>query len=328
MGYWGYTPYVSVAQKKAKAARKLQQLKMKNPHIRPVIVQGYTLAKTWWGKSWNLNLERYADYAYRIERGRSYVRHGCVLDLRIEVGLVEALVQGTASQPYSVCVEIQKISKDRWKAITRDCQGKLESLQELLEGKFPRALGEIFTAKGKGLFPSPREINFSCSCPDWASMCKHVAATLYGIGARLDENPSLFFELRGAEIDELVSRVVTNKARQLLTKAKKKSERVMDDSNLSEVFGIDLEEGIDQKDPNAAGTVTKTAAKRQAQRKPKKSPAICTVEKIIRRSRKGIDIASLKQKTGFDERKIYNTLQRLKKQGKIKNVSRGVYLRA
>ncbi len=258
-----------------------------------------------------MNLERYADYAYRIERGRSYVRHGCVLDLRIEVGLVEALVQGTVSQPYSVSVEIQRISKDRWKAITRDCQGKLESLQELLEGKFPRALGEIFMAKGKGLFPSPREINFSCSCPDRASMCKHVAATLYGIGARLDENPSLFFELRGADIDELVSHVVTNKARQLLTKAKKKSGRVMDDSNLSEVFGIDLEEGIDQKDPTAAT-----------------SSAICTVEKIIRRSRKGIGIASLKQKTGFDERKIYNTLQRLKKQGKIKNVSRGVYLRA
>ena len=328
MGYWGYAPYVSVAEKKAKAARKLQQLKKKNPHIRPVTVQGYKLAKTWWGKSWNLNLERYADYAYRIERGRSYVRHGCVLDLRIEVGLVEALVQGTASKPYSVSVEIQKISKDRWKAITRDCQGKLESLQELLEGKFPRALGEIFTAKGKGLFPSPQEIKFSCSCPDWASMCKHVAATLYGIGARLDENPSLFFELRGAAIDELVSHVVTNKARQLLTKAKKKSGRVMDDSNLSVVFGIDLEEGIDQKDPTAAGTVKKRAAKRQAQGPPKKTSAIYTVEKIIRRSRKGIDIASLKQKAGFDERKIYNTLQRLKKQGKIKNVSRGVYLRA
>jgi len=328
MGYWGYAPYVSVAEKKAKAARKLQQLKKKNPHMRPVLVQGYKLAKTWWGKSWNLNLERYADYAYRIERGRSYVRHGCVMDLRIEAGLVEALVQGTASKPYSVSVEIQKISKDRWKAITRDCQGKLESLQELLEGKFPRALGEIFTAKGKGLFPSPREINFSCSCPDWASMCKHVAATLYGIGARLDENPSLFFELRGAEIDELVSHVVTTKARKLLTKAKKKSGRVMDDSNLSEVFGIDLEEGIDQKDPTAVGTVKNRAAKRQAQRPSKKTSAIYTVEKIIRRSRKGIDIASLKQKTGFDERKIYNTLQRLKKQGKIKNVSRGVYLRA
>ncbi len=129
-------------------------------------------------------------------------------------------------------------------------------------------------------------------------------------------------------IDELVSHVVTTKARKLLTKAKKKSGRVMDDSNLSEVFGIDLEEGIDQKDPTAAGTVKNRAAKRQAQRPSKKTSAIYTVEKIIRRSRKGIDIASLKQKTGFDERKIYNTLQRLKKQGKIKNVSRGVYLRA
>ncbi len=328
MSYRGYSPYVTVAEKKAKAARKLKQLKKKNSHVRPIFIKGYTIARTWWGKSWNLNLERYADYAYRIERGRSYVRHGCVLDLQVNPGLVKSLVQGTASQPYSVSVEIKKISRARWNAITHACKGKLGSLQELLIGKFPRALSEIFTAKGEGLFPTPSEIKFSCSCPDRASMCKHVAATLYGVGARLDEAPRMFFKLRGVEISDLVSDVVMDKARELLTKAEKKSSRVMDDSDMSDVFGIDLEDGISPKDGISAVPLEKTASKRAVQSLPKKTSAITVIEKIVRRSRKGINIASLKLKTGFDERKIYNTVQRLKDKGKIKNVSRGVYLGA
>ena len=120
-------------------------------------------------------------------------------------------------------------------------QGKLDSLQELLAGKFPKGLGEIFTTQGKGLFPSPEEIDFSCSCPDWASMCKHVAATLYGIGARLDQDPELFFKLRQVKMKDLVTEAVEGKTRELLKKARKKSARVIDDSDLADVFGIDME---------------------------------------------------------------------------------------
>ena len=102
-------------------------------------------------------------------------------------------------------------------------------------------MDEIFTTQGKGLFPSPREIGFDCSCPDWATMCKHVAATLYGIGARLDQDPELFFKLRQVKMKDLVSEAVEGKTRELLKKARKKSARVIADSDLADVFGIDME---------------------------------------------------------------------------------------
>ena len=190
---YGFPRYVSVGEKKAKAAKKLAQLKKKNKDINPIILKGSKLTNTWWGKAWNKNLEAYADYSNRIGRGRSYVRHGAVLDLKIQAGKVTALVQGTESRPYSVEIDIKSIPKTKWNEIKKTCQGKLASVAKLLDGKFPKELQEIFTEKGSGLFPKPSEINFDCSCPDWASMCKHIAAALYGIGSRLDENPSLFF---------------------------------------------------------------------------------------------------------------------------------------
>ena len=189
MSCWNrYPDYVSVAEKKDKAAKQLKQLQKKIPGIKPVVLAGNALARTWWGKSWNQN-QRYADYSNRIGRGRAYVRHGAVLDLSIAAGKVTALVQGSSSKPYEVKISIKAISKPQWAAIKKQCDGRLKSLQDLLAGKFPKELSEIFLTEGKGLFPSPKEISFDCSCPDWASMCKHVAAALYGIGARLDEDP-------------------------------------------------------------------------------------------------------------------------------------------
>jgi len=330
MGYWGYYPrYVSVAEKRAKAEKKIKQIRKKNPGIRPVIIEGRAIATTWWGKSWNVNLERYADYENRIGRGRSYVRHGTVLDLRIGPGQVTSLVQGTASKPYSVTVTIKELPANIWKGITVACEGKLDSLQGLLTGKFPKALNEIFTAQGKGLFPSPEEISFSCSCPDWAYMCKHVAATLYGIGARLDEEPGLFFKLRKVEMNDLISRAVEDKTRKLLKVARRKSSRVMDDSSLSDVFGIDLEDTV----PVKVKTL-KAKSKIQARKTPAEKPAkviradmppIEVIAEIIQKSKKGVGIATLRRKSGFDEKKIYSLVQRLKKQGRIKTVSWGVY---
>jgi len=329
MGDWGYPRYVSVGEKKAKAAKKIKQLRKKNPDIRPVIIEGRAIATTWWGKSWNVNLERYADYKNRIGRGRSYVRHGTVLDLRIEQGQVTSLVQGTASKPYSVTVDIKELPANIWKKITVACEGKLDSLQELLAGKFPKALNEIFTAQGKGLFPSPKEISFSCNCPDWAYMCKHVAATLYGIGARLDEEPGLFFKLRKVEMNDLISRAVEDKTQKLLKKARRKSSRVIDDSSLSDVFGIDLEDTVPVK-VKARKAKSKIRAKKTAAEKPAKVTRdditpIEVVAGIIKKSKKGVGIATLRRKSGFDEKKIYSLVRRLKKQGRIKNVSWGVY---
>jgi len=352
MGYWGYyPPYITVAKKKAKAAKKLKQLKKKNPDIKPILLEGSRIAKTWWGKSWNLNLERYADYSNRIGRGRSYVRHGAVLDLQINSGKVESLVQGTRSKPYSVIIKIKAVNKNIWKHIKAACEGKLDSLQELLAGKFPKALGEIFTIQGKGLFPSPKEIEFSCSCPDWAYMCKHVAATLYGIGARLDEEPGLFFKLRKVKMKDLVTQAVEDKTRKLLKKAKKKTARVIAESDLEDIFGIEIEDPAApykkkvksvKKPPRAKKPLSRTpekaktksaigkAKKKTASKKalPKRKPKspFDTVVGIVRRSRKGVTVASIKEKTGFDDKQIRTYIYKAKRQGKIKNKSRGVYV--
>ena len=134
-----------------------------------------------------------------------------------------------------------KKKKTKWNKIKKACQGKLASVAKLLDGKFPKELQEIFTEKGSGLLPKPSEINFDCSCPDWASMCKHVAAALYGIGSRLDDDPSLFFTLRKVKMNDLVSEVAKDKSKSMLSKAKTKTSRVIDDSDVSKMFGIDYE---------------------------------------------------------------------------------------
>ena len=353
MSYWNYyPPYVSVAEKKAKAAKKLKQLKKKNHNIKPVVIEGSAIAKTWWGKSWNRNLERYADYSNRIGRGRSYVRHGAVLDLQIDSGKVEALVQGTTSKPYSVNIRIKAIDNNIWQEIKASCGGRLDSLQGLLEGKFPKALGEIFMAQGNGLFPSPEEIELSCSCPDRAYMCKHVAATLYGIGARLDEDPGLFFKLRKVKMKDLVTGAVEDKTRKLLEKAKKKTKRVIAESDLADVFGIDMEvpagpikksaevttKSIKRKKPpghtskktkdiSATGTSEKkTTAKKVAPSGNKAKTLFDTVIGIVKRSKKGVTVSRIKEKTGFDNNQIRSCIYRAKKLGMIKNKARGVYL--
>src|SRR6056297_1062834 len=206
MSYFGYRKYVPVTEKKAKATKSFEKLKKKNPDINPIIIKGRKLAKTWWGKAWNKNLESYSDYSNRLPRGRSYARHRAILDLKITSEKITAMVHGSMSNPYEVNIIIKPLAKETWKTISKACQGKIDSLEDLLEGKFPEELADIFTAQGNGLFPAPQEISFDCSCPDYADMCKHVAAVLYGTGSRLDKDPTLFFTLRNVNIDELVAK--------------------------------------------------------------------------------------------------------------------------
>ena len=352
MGYWGYPRYVPVGEKKAKAEKKLKKLIKDNPDIKPVFVEGRALARTWWGKSWNLNLERYADYSNRIGRGRSYVRNGAVLDLQIGSGKVDSLVQGTISTPYNVTIRIKAITKPIWDKMKAASAGKLDSLQELLAGKFPQVLGEIFMAKGEGLFPSPQEIEFHCSCPDWAYMCKHVAATLYGIGVRLDKDPGLFFKLRQVEMGNLISQAVEDRTHKLLRVAEKKTGRVIDDSNLGDIFGIDMEAEAKWEAGAGAGAISVTKEiKRKGAHKPAKKPpspvgrrAGATVAtppvskrgftgeteagqilKIVKRAKKGVNVSTLKRKTGIDEKKIRSILYSAFKREAIERVGRGVY---
>ena len=354
-----YPPYVPVAERRAKAERKIRQLRKKNPKIKPVIIEGRTLATTWWGQSWNKNLERYADYSNRISRGRSYVRNRAVVDLQIKAGTISASVQGSDTQPYKVTIKVDKLSAQNWDAIRRACTGAFDSLRELLAGQFPSSLKELFFQKGAGLFPTPKEIHFDCSCPDWASMCKHIAATLYGVGARLDADPSLFFTLRRINVDDLITETVTDTAQTLLDRAELQSGNILEDVDLGDVFGIELDD-IDAPLPDLPAVTPKPAAakkktakanvktnttSRSATRAVKRQPArarvvsaatvpspaagtmLDTLVKAVGRARKGKSVDQLQDKLGWSRTQVRNTITRASAKGLIETVQPGTYRR-
>src|SRR5215208_688935 len=203
MGWWSFRPYVSVAKRQAKAKREVEKLRKKGQTITPVKIEGKAIATTFWGKAWCDNLESYSDFENRLPRGRTYVRNGSVCDLQIDPGKVSARVCG--SELYRVTIKIKPLADAVWRDVKRQCAGQIGSLVELLQGKLSKAVMEVVTRRDGGLFPEPKEIELSCSCPDWADMCKHVAATLYGVGARLDEQPELLFRLRQVDHLELIA---------------------------------------------------------------------------------------------------------------------------
>jgi uncharacterized Zn finger protein len=242
MADWGYYKYVPVSTKKARSAKSLERLRKKNPNLAPIQINGRKLARTWWGIAWNTNLERYADYINRIDRGRSYVRNGAVLDLQIKPGKITGLVQGSVSRPYEIEILIQPLKPEAWSTVSQACVGSIQSLNDLVEGKFPKSLSDLFTAKGVGLFPTPREIKFDCSCPDYADLCKHVAAVLYGVGSRLDEDPTLFFDLRQVNINDLISHTLNQTTDLMLEKSRLRSSRTLAvHDNLAGLFGVDFQ---------------------------------------------------------------------------------------
>jgi uncharacterized Zn finger protein len=236
MSHWGFRPYVPVAQRRAQAAKEIEKLRKKGSVVRPIAIEGRKIAKNFWGKAWCDNLERYSDFENRLPRGRTYVCNGSVIDLGISHGKVEALVSG--SEIYKVKIDIAVAAPSRWKAICTDCAGSVGSLVELLQGKLSKNVMVRVCREADGLFPAPREIEMSCSCPDWAGMCKHVAAALYGVGARLDSDPDLLFVLRGVDRAELVATVGADLP---LTQTAATSERVLADDDVAALFGLEMD---------------------------------------------------------------------------------------
>jgi uncharacterized Zn finger protein len=234
---YGWRRYIPVAERRLQAARKIARLKKAGRKISPVEPAGRKIAATFWGDAWCKNLEAYSDYSNRLPRGRAYLRNGSVIDLQIEAGRVRALVSG--SEIYQVDIEIKRLAKRRWTEIKVRCAGQIDSLVELLQGSISKGVMAIVTRKGAGLFPSPREISLRCSCPDWATMCKHVAATLYGVGARLDHRPELLFTLRGVDPTEMVAAAIARPP----TASRSRRSRVLESHELSSVFGVDIDLG-------------------------------------------------------------------------------------
>jgi uncharacterized Zn finger protein len=234
MSWYEFRPYVPVAERRRQAQKKLKKLKKKGQSPSPVTIEGRTIAKSFWGKSWCDNLERYSDFANRLPRGRTYVRNGSVVDLQIAKGEVLAFVAG--SDLYKIRIGITPVKPSHWKSICRDCAGSIDSLVELLQGRLAKGVMDRVCREGDGLFPSPDEIELSCSCPDWADMCKHVAATLYGIGARLDQKPELLFVLRGVDESELFAGSGDDVS---LAKAPSAA-NVLNDSDVAALFGLEM----------------------------------------------------------------------------------------
>ncbi len=245
-GYFGFRPYVSVGQRRLNAQREMAKLAKKGLVVRPVQIEGRTIARTFWGKAWCDNLESYMDYASRLPRGRTYVRNGSVVHLEVRPGEIEARVSG--SELYRVRIQITPAARPKWKALCSECAGGIGSLVELLQGRFSDHVMGILTRKETGLFPAPREIKLECSCPDWASMCKHVAAVLYGVGARLDERPELLFVLRSVKHEELVTQATSVTA----LAGKAADEPALAESELADVFGIELDQAPANSAPVAA----------------------------------------------------------------------------
>lgn len=234
-GEGGWPVYVSAAERRLRAAREAQKLGKKGRPVEPVVIEGKGIASTFWGKAWCDNMESYHDYASRLPRGRSYARNGSVLDLQIVPGKVKALVSG--SSLYKVAIDITQLPTKKWGAIRADCAGGIDSLVALLQGKLSKAVMERLCRQDAGLFPKPSEIRFSCTCPDVASMCKHVAAALYGVGARLDHKPELLFRLRAVDEGELVAGIDVVLP---ISKGNTGSGKILEGGDLSALFGLEM----------------------------------------------------------------------------------------
>ncbi len=273
MSDWGWKPYVPVAARRKKAEAAASRAKKAGKTLSPVAPTRGAIARTVWGKAWCANLEHYSDYANRLPRGRTYVRNGSVIDLVIAPGEVSAQVMG--SRLYRVDVRVADVAAKPWKAICADCAGSIDSMVELLQGVFSTAVMQRLCRPGDGLFPTPKDIEFDCSCPDWASMCKHVAAVLYGIGARLDQRPELLFALRGVDGQNLLAQASAAVSRPGATRPARssKASRVLDEAALGDVFGIEMGPAeaaggaappVPDAASRAAGHGSKTVAKKPA----------------------------------------------------------------
>lgn len=244
-----WKPYVSVAKRRADAKKRAEKMTEKGTPLEPIEISGRKIAATFWGKAWCDNLESYSDYANRLPRGRTYVRNGSVIDLKIAAGQIKALVSG--SDVYNVTVDIAPVALKDWKTILSDCSRSVDSLMDLLQGRFSKGVMERLTRQREGLFPQPREIKVRCSCPDYATMCKHVAAVLYGVGARLDIDPQLLFLLRKVDHQELIREAVDGANLDAALEGDQSS--TLAGADLGAMFGIELAASDTTAEPAASG---------------------------------------------------------------------------
>ncbi len=250
MSYWkSYRSYVPVYKRKAKAYQKMATRLGEGVTAQPVkAFRGNKVAKTFWGMAWCKNLESYSDYQNRLPRGRTYVRNGSILHLDIGPGKVNSFVAG--SDLYEVKIVIEPFADQAWQTFKQRCAGRIDTILALLRGHLADSVIQEITHTKTGLFPTPSDIRLNCSCPDWANMCKHVAATLYGVGVRLDTAPELFFKLRCLDHEELLESATAES----LDDGLPEGDDVIPESDLSDLFDIEFAD-IPAEAPPRAGKI-------------------------------------------------------------------------
>lgn len=285
MPFWA--PYVPVARRRANARRQMEKLRKKGRSIEPVEIEGRTIARSFWGKGWCDHLESFSDFENRLPRGRTYVRNGSVCHLAIQPGHIEAIVSG--SSLYEVSINIKKLKPAIWKAVREKCSGRIGSMLELLQGRLSDHVMAVVTDRTQGLFPQPREIELRCNCPDWATMCKHVAAVLYGVGSRLDTQPELLFLLRDVDAQELI-------AAEMSMPTATETGDVLATDQLGDIFGIELDAAGEQPPaPQATRTRRVRAAKRAASNKTEKKPPSTRPQSIPGNGRSGVSVKAIRK---------------------------------
>ncbi len=301
MGYYGYgwRPYVSVAKRRLKAKREMVKLRKKGVSVFPVEIEGRKIARTLWGEAWCKHLESFSDYVNRLPRGRIHVRNGSVCHLDIAKGKVKAIVSG--SDLYKVAVKITPLVSQQWREVKKRCAGQIGSLLELLQGKLSAGVMEVVTDRNNGLFPLPKEISLDCDCPDWAGMCKHVAAVLYGVGARLDEKPELLFLLRGVDHKELIGTEVEAAAESVIHRGGRRKKIAAED--LSNVFGIDIAPDDSREEPSPKSGGKKATAKKVT-KKAKAARRKTVRKKILERTARKATNKTAKKSAGKSIRKV------------------------
>jgi len=301
-----WAPYVPVAERRRKAAGEMAKLATKGQPVSPVVVQGRAIAATAWGKAWCANMESYSDYSNRLPRGRAYVRNGSVVDLQITPGTVAARVSG--SSIYRTTITVKPVPKAKWQQICADCAGGIDSLVELLQGRFSKGVMDRLCRQGDGLFPVPKDIRFECSCPDGAYMCKHVAAVLYGIGARFDSKPELLFTLRQVDPAELLS-----KAGSGVVTAPAAGERTLAGDDVGALFGLEMD--VSTAAATAAPIQPQAAAKpvRAARPTAKPTRARDPASRLLAALRQAgsLDNAAARAATGLDAEAVRPLLRQL-----------------
>ncbi|HEY8709385.1 MAG TPA: SWIM zinc finger family protein [Burkholderiaceae bacterium] len=304
--FYDWAPYVPVAERRRKAAGEMAKLAKKGQPISPVVVQGRAIAATAWGNAWCANMESYSDYSNRLPRGRTYVRNGAVVDLQITPGTVAARVSG--SSIYRTTITVKPVPKAKWQQICADCAGGIDSLVELLQGRFSKGVMDRLCRQGDGLFPVPKDIRFDCSCPDGAYMCKHVAAVLYGVGARFDSKPELLFTLRQVDPAELLS-----KAGSGVVTAPATGERTLAGDDVGALFGLEMD--VSTAAATAAPIPPQAAAKpvRAARPTAKPTRARDPASRLLAALRQAgsLDNAAARAATGLDAEAVRPLLRQL-----------------